>query len=53
MKKSIALIVLAAVMVFTLMACSYSSTETRTEVVTDANGHTTTTTTQIDRKSVV
>lgn len=45
MKKKIAAIVMAVVMVFALMGCSVSKTVTKTETVTDANGKTTTTTT--------
>lgn len=45
MKKKVFAFVMAAVMVFALMGCTFTKTVTRTETVTDANGNTTTTST--------
>lgn len=45
MKKKLFLTAVAVIMAFALMGCSVSSTVTKTESHTDANGNTTTTTT--------
>lgn len=45
MTKKVLAFVMAAVMVFALMGCTFTKTVTRTETVTDTNGKTTTTTT--------